>query len=63
MRSERNLRSVRTRVTVRDVHSDVRMNTDLMHTYLVHGCSQGSLAVINIIIINLLVTSSNKLCG
>ena len=30
----RNLRSVTTSVTVRDVHSVVRMNTPRMHTYL-----------------------------
>lgn len=29
-----NLRRVTTRVTVRDVHSVVRMNTPRMHTYL-----------------------------
>ena len=34
-KSDTNLRSVTTRVTVNDVHSDVRIKADLMHTYLV----------------------------
>lgn len=32
---ERNLRRVKTRVTVRELHSDVSVNTELMHTYCV----------------------------
>ena len=40
---EKNFRSVTTRVTVREVHSLVRINTDLIPTYLAQAWCQGSI--------------------
>jgi len=42
MSRERNLRSVTTNVTVSDVHSQVSMNTDRIHTYLAQRLCYGT---------------------